>query len=138
MHDPLKCDMNNYCIIIFLDEFPYIEMPYLQNFRFSMFISYLILYMHSFHIISFHLMFPYSDYFMRKLCTLINSQLNLFLIFHVVLLRLGSEDLLKAGNGSITLILLEPWCDNGFIFSDDADATTDARLIRAARAFNFT
>ena len=108
VHDRLKGDMNNYCIIIFLDEFSYIKMPYLQNFRVSMFISYLILYMHSFHIISFHFMFPYSDYFMRKLCTLINSQLNLFLIFHVVLLRLGSEDLLKAGNGSITLILLEP------------------------------
>ena len=95
-------------------------------------------------------MLQYPDYFMLKLCPYIIACFNSFLtssycllllgfsLPHDVLFRLGSEVLLKAGNGSAPRILSDPWRDEGLIFSDDADAATDARLIRAARAFNLT
>ena len=78
---------------------------------------------------------------MFQLCSLLLQIVFLmpgFSLPHDVLFRLGSEVLLKAGNGSIPRILSDPCRDEGLIFSEDADAATDARLIRAARAFNLT
>ena len=135
----------------------YVSMLYSQTFLVSIFILCNI-----WVISSCYFMLQYPDYFMLKLCPYIIACFNSFLtssncfintrfltwscclfrlgfsLPHDVLFRLGSEVLLKAGNGSIPRILSDPWREEGLIFSDDADAATDARLIRAARAFNLT
>ena len=135
----------------------YVSMLYSQTFLVSIFILCNI-----WVISSCYFILQYPDYFMLKLCSYIIACYNSFLtssycfiqarfltwsycllmlgfsLVHDVLFRLGSEVLLKAGNGSIPRILSDPWREEGLIFSDDADAATDARLIRAARSFNLT
>ena len=131
--------------IRFSDNFLYVSMLFSQTFLVSIFILCNI-----WVISSCYFMLQYPDYFMLKLYSYIIACFNSFLnssncllmlgfsLLHDVLFRLGSEVLLKAGNGSIPRILSDPWRDEGLIFSDEADAATDARLIRAARAFNLT